>query len=126
MLRYELDSPALSAAIAKSKFKDVARFGKLQNGHILLQDHGDKVWYRNIKIRRLPAATGTRHRRGRSRGHERPHTGTGSRVLRITANESAKRVDVTHRRQAVHLLHLARHAEEAGALSACAHRPARW
>jgi hypothetical protein len=53
VLSYELDSPALKAAIAESKFKDVARFGKLQNGHILLQDHGDQVWYRNIRIRRL-------------------------------------------------------------------------
>jgi hypothetical protein len=53
VLRYTLDSPELRAAIAKSKFKDVQRFGKLQNGHILLQDHGDQVWFRNIKIRRL-------------------------------------------------------------------------
>ena len=53
VLEYELDSPALRAAIAKSKFKDVERFGKLQKGHILLQDHGDQVWYRNIKIQRL-------------------------------------------------------------------------
>jgi hypothetical protein len=52
VLRYTLDSPELRAAIAKSKFKDIQRFGKLQNGHILLQDHGDQVWYRNIKIRR--------------------------------------------------------------------------
>jgi hypothetical protein len=52
VLRYTLDSPELRAAIAKSKFKDIARFGKLQNGHILLQDHGDQVWYRNVKIRR--------------------------------------------------------------------------
>src|SRR5262245_8395762 len=59
VLRYELDSPALREAIAKSKFKDVARFGKLQNGHILLQDHGDKVWYQNIKIRRLREKTST-------------------------------------------------------------------
>ena len=64
VLQYELDSPALRAAIAKSKFKDIARFGKLQNGFILLQDHGDRVWYRNIKIRRLPATAGTA-RRGR-------------------------------------------------------------
>jgi hypothetical protein len=52
-LEYELDSPELRAAIAKSKFKDVARFGKLQKGHILIQDHGDQVWYRNIRIQRL-------------------------------------------------------------------------
>ena len=51
VLQYELDSPALRAAIAESKFKDVARFGKLQKGHILLQDHGNQVWYRDIKIR---------------------------------------------------------------------------
>ena len=54
VLEYELNSPELKAAIAKSKFKDIARFGTLQKGHILLQDHGDQVWYRNIRIRRLP------------------------------------------------------------------------
>jgi len=53
VLQYELNSPALNAAIAKSKFKGMERFGKRQNGHILLQDHGDQVWFRNIKIRRL-------------------------------------------------------------------------
>ena len=53
VLDYELDSPALRAAIAKSKFKDVVRFGKPQNGHILLQDHGNRVWYRKIEIRPL-------------------------------------------------------------------------
>lgn len=53
VLTYDLDSPSLRAAVADSKFKDVARFGTLQSGHILLQDHGDQVWYRNVKIRRL-------------------------------------------------------------------------
>ena len=53
VLSYTLDSPALREAIAKSKFKDVERFGKPQNGLILLQDHGDAVCYRNVKIRPL-------------------------------------------------------------------------
>jgi hypothetical protein len=51
ILQYELGSPALQAAIDRSKFKDIERFGKPQKGHILLQDHGDRVWYRNIRIR---------------------------------------------------------------------------
>ena len=57
VLSYELGSPALKTAIAESKFKDVARFGTLQKGHILVQDHGDQVWYRSIKIRPLAAGT---------------------------------------------------------------------
>lgn len=53
VLEYDLESPELKAAIAKSKFKDIARFGKLQPGHILVQDHGDQVWYRKIEIKTL-------------------------------------------------------------------------
>ena len=51
VLQYELGSPALLSAVEKSKFKGVERFGRPQKGHILLQDHGDRVWYRNIRIR---------------------------------------------------------------------------
>lgn len=39
--------------IEKSKFKTSPDFGRNKNGKISLQDHGDKVWFRNIKIRRL-------------------------------------------------------------------------
>jgi hypothetical protein len=57
VLRYELGSPALAAAVDDSKFKGITRFGKLQKGHILLQDHGDAVWYRNIRIRRIGSSS---------------------------------------------------------------------
>jgi hypothetical protein len=82
VLQYELDSPSLREAIAKSKFKDVARFGKLQAGHILLQDHGDRVWYRNIKIRKL---TGT----------DKSTTTAAAKGTQVVANEASRRVDIT-------------------------------
>lgn len=39
--------------ISQSKFKDMADFGKADQGHIALQAHGDPVWFKNIKIRKL-------------------------------------------------------------------------
>ena len=39
--------------VKESKFKDMPGFGAFQSGHIGLQDHGDPVWFRNIKIRKL-------------------------------------------------------------------------
>jgi hypothetical protein len=46
-----LGSSTLKSAIARSKFKAVPRFGEHKIGHILLQDHGDEVWFKNLKIR---------------------------------------------------------------------------
>jgi hypothetical protein len=55
VLEYELGSAEVKAAIARSKFKDVAGFGTRIAGHILLQDHGDEVAFRNLKILGFPA-----------------------------------------------------------------------
>ncbi|MGN6492579.1 MAG: 3-keto-disaccharide hydrolase [Agriterribacter sp.] len=39
--------------VAGSKFKSLEDFAKFKTGHIVLQDHGDEVWYKNIKIKKL-------------------------------------------------------------------------
>ena len=39
--------------VAGSKFKDMPDFGKAKSGHLSLQDHGDRVWFRNLKIKEL-------------------------------------------------------------------------
>ncbi len=42
-----------NSLVAGSKFKDMEDFAKFRSGHIVLQDHGNEVWYKNIKIRKL-------------------------------------------------------------------------
>ena len=49
----DLASPAGKAMIQASKFKTWTRFATLERGHIVLQDHGDAVSFRNVKIREL-------------------------------------------------------------------------
>lgn len=50
---FDIRSKEWKDMIAKSKFKDMPDFGLAKGGHIALQDHGDKVWFKNIKIRKL-------------------------------------------------------------------------
>lgn len=42
-----------NSLVAGSKFKDWQAFAKNRSGHIALQDHGDAVWFKDIKIKRL-------------------------------------------------------------------------
>jgi hypothetical protein len=54
LLEYELGSPDWNSKVAGSKFAPHPHFGKNAQGHIGLQDHGNVVAFRNIKIRVLP------------------------------------------------------------------------
>jgi hypothetical protein len=51
VLEYERGGKEFLAHKAESKFKTVDGFGEAARGHILLQDHGNQVFFRNIKIR---------------------------------------------------------------------------
>ncbi len=53
IVEYEMFTPKWEEMIANSKFKDMPNFGKARKGHIALQDHGNPVWFRNIKIKEL-------------------------------------------------------------------------
>lgn len=52
-VEYELGSADWEARVAGSKFAQWPAYGRAERGHIGLQDHGDPVWYRNVKIREI-------------------------------------------------------------------------
>lgn len=53
VVEYELESPRFDSLLAASKFDDISDFTDRRQGPIVLQDHNDTVWYRNIKLREL-------------------------------------------------------------------------
>lgn len=53
VIEYERKSNIFDALVARSKYKDFAGFGYAEKGPILLQDHGNKVAFKNVKIRVL-------------------------------------------------------------------------
>ena len=54
VVKVDLASAELAAALGKSKYAPVEGFATRRAGHIVLQDHNDEVWFRNLKLRRLP------------------------------------------------------------------------
>ena len=53
VVEYTIGSGDWESRVAASKFADWEHFGRYRKGHIALQDHTDRVWFRNIRIRAL-------------------------------------------------------------------------
>ncbi len=53
VLQYEMWTDDWNQRVKNGKWKDYPDYGKATTGHIALQDHGSKIWFRNIKIKEL-------------------------------------------------------------------------
>ncbi|MFN0243445.1 MAG: family 16 glycoside hydrolase [Planctomycetota bacterium] len=58
LLEYDQESAEWKSLVAASKFASMPKYGTLRRGRIALQDHGDRVAYRNLKLRVLAASDG--------------------------------------------------------------------
>ena len=53
IVEYERGTQMWNALVNFSKYEVWPEFGNAAEGHILLQDHGDEVWFKNVKIKEL-------------------------------------------------------------------------
>ena len=59
VVEFDLYTPQLDSLVAASKYHVYPGFADKRTGHIILQDHNDEAWYRNIKIRVIVAGPPT-------------------------------------------------------------------
>src|SRR6266550_1672080 len=53
IVEYNLGTAHMDSLLAKSKYRSIPGFGDRRRGHIVLQDHGDEVYFRELKVRPL-------------------------------------------------------------------------
>jgi 3-keto-disaccharide hydrolase/methane monooxygenase PmoA-like len=53
VVEYDLGTARMDSLLAASKYRSISGFGNRRKGHIVLQDHGDEVYFRNVKLREL-------------------------------------------------------------------------
>jgi hypothetical protein len=53
VVEFELGTARMDSLLAASKYKTIPGFGDKRRGHIVLQDHGDEVYFRELKVRPL-------------------------------------------------------------------------
>lgn len=51
LIEFDRSSDAFKKLVTASKYKDYVGFGQAKSGHLLLQDHGNTVFFRNIKVK---------------------------------------------------------------------------
>ncbi len=53
IVEFDLGTARMDSALAASKFRSIPGFGTRRKAHLVLQDHGDEVYFKNIKVRDL-------------------------------------------------------------------------
>lgn len=53
VVEYTLGTPQWTALVKASKFNEWPQYGREPRGHLVIQDHGDRVQFRNLRIRVL-------------------------------------------------------------------------
>ena len=53
IVEFDLGTARMDSLLAKSKYRSISGFADRRTGHIVLQDHGDEVYFRSIKVRQL-------------------------------------------------------------------------
>ena len=56
IVEFDLGTPRMDSLLAKSKYRSIPNFAQRRAGHVVLQDHGDEVYFRSIRIRTFSSA----------------------------------------------------------------------